>query len=524
MSSNRIKIDLSTIPDRNHQFALNSEGEWVNAEQTTYMENQTFFCECPNKHKMKLVKPSGICGKRPFCDYFAHVQYSSKKQKTDEPKFSCIPSSESLEHRTAKQRLREMVGFYFFSTFRCRKCSLETIVDTVGCSVSIEVVSDDKRWRYDCLLKRGALAVAALEVFHTHLTGSEKTQSVRSSGLEIAEFRSLDVLNISKECRTKLDNLKMQVGLCENCLIQASFTWARHCLYDEWIEVRRQEWGVGRNYMLHEKLMKERKLKLLQASYQWAMDCLYDEWIEVNRQEKAVVINYTLHEQIVRERELKLQNRLEVLLEKSKTWIMECFFDEMEEIQYQESVKENCYLRQHEMRAVLQITDRHKMCQALICVSLSKIKINVPCFGVISFTKAAEWANGVLVHGFDRQLPTKMMCIFLVGDTRTVHISQWKHPSVESAFHIFLHYGTILRSLNSLEADLVLLKDCRWPILKNMEENLGMCANCGVLGHRSSDCRVLFCMRCGRNGHIRKECFESKDVINQYLTTRTRRW
>ena len=111
MSTNRI---TGNLPGRDHQFAFNIRGEWVNAKQTTYTENQTFFCECPNKHKMKLVKPSGICGKRPFCDYFAHVQYISKKQKTDESKHCCIPSSESLEHRTAKQRLREMVGSYFF--------------------------------------------------------------------------------------------------------------------------------------------------------------------------------------------------------------------------------------------------------------------------------------------------------------------------------------------------------------------------------------------------------------------------
>ena len=155
-------VKKSKTPKRDHQFAFNIQGEWVDAKQTMYMENQTFLCECPNKHKMKLVKPSGLCGKRPFCDYFAHVQTSSKKQKNDESKPSCIPSSESLEHRTAKQRLREMVGSYFFSTFHCQKCSTERIVDTAGCSVSIEVVSDDKRWRYDCLLKKDSNAVAAL--------------------------------------------------------------------------------------------------------------------------------------------------------------------------------------------------------------------------------------------------------------------------------------------------------------------------------------------------------------------------
>lgn len=430
MSKNKISVDVDVYSRKDHRFAFNMHGEWVDAKQTMYTENQFFFCECPDKHKMKLVKPSGMCGKRPFCDYFAHVQSSNKKHKTIETKLSCIPSSESLEHRTAKQRLRELVGFYFFPTFRCQKCSIEKIIDTKGCSVSIEVVSDDKRWRYDCLLKKETFAVAAMEVFHTHITGYDKTQSIRSSGLEIAEFKSIDVLSMPRGCRTKLNNLKMQVGTCERCL----------------------------------------------------------------------------HE---------------ILLEETNAGIKEYLSNEIKVLKYQERVIAKCYWRQHAIRTALHITDMHEMCQALICISLFRLKINVPRLGEISFTKAIRWMNGVLVHGFDRHLPTKMMCIFLVRDRNTVHNSQWKHPLVETDFHIFLHCSTIIRELSSLDEDSIVLKDCRWPILKNIEENYGICANCGVKGHDSNICRIKFCMRCGRNGHLHQKCFARSDVISQQLPTIT---
>ena len=62
---------------RDHQYALDIRGEWVNAKVTKYRKHSVFFCDCPAKHKMKLVKPSGRLGKRLFCDYFAHVSKSA---------------------------------------------------------------------------------------------------------------------------------------------------------------------------------------------------------------------------------------------------------------------------------------------------------------------------------------------------------------------------------------------------------------------------------------------------------------
>ncbi len=81
--SNQFKIVAapSNMSHQDHQYAFDISGNWVNAQQTKFKQYQIFFCECPQKHKMKLVKPSGRCDKRPFCDYFAHVQPRQKGRK-----------------------------------------------------------------------------------------------------------------------------------------------------------------------------------------------------------------------------------------------------------------------------------------------------------------------------------------------------------------------------------------------------------------------------------------------------------
>jgi hypothetical protein len=193
-----------------HQYAYDTQGRWVNAKQTIYEKYQVYYCDCPEKHKLKLVKPSGNTGKRPFCDYFAHQTIPDKRQRVNE---TCS-QGESEVHRLAKHKLRETVGSYFFPVFRCQCCSKETIVDSLGGSVDIEVSSSDKLWRYDCLLKIGHLAVV-MEVVHTHLTGPTKVEATRLNGIEIAEFKAEDVMKM--EGNTKLDNVKLRHGVCDMC-------------------------------------------------------------------------------------------------------------------------------------------------------------------------------------------------------------------------------------------------------------------------------------------------------------------
>jgi hypothetical protein len=412
-----------------HQYAHDTQGRWVNAKQTIYEKYQVYYCDCPEKHKLKLVKPSGITGKRPFCDYFAHQTIPDKRQRVNE---TCS-QGESLVHRLAKHKLRETVGSYFFPVFRCQCCRKETIVDSLGGSVDIEVSSSDKLWRYDCLLKIGHLAVA-MEVVHTHLTGSIKVESTRRNGIEIAEFKAENVMKMPSFGITKLENLKMKTGKCQGCLHKAAYCWLR--------------------------------------------DCFVDELNELIRQENEAFENYTYADQKRKEREIRrtlLQN-------------------------------------------ALQINDPCQKCKQLIALSLGRLHVSIPQLGTISFTKAVECHKGLLVYGFNRPLPTTAMFIYLIdSDRNTMQAGQWKHDSVERVFHIFLHCSTIVRDFGTLEENIITLKDCRWPILKDLEANYTICANCGRHGHCSIRCRFTMCLRCGRTGHLLSNCFARKDVTNRNL-------
>ena len=190
---------------------------------------------------MKLVKPSGTLGKRTFCDYFSHI---GKRPDLHSNKRKCTHGGESVIHRMAKQKLREMVGKYSFTLFQCVRCGDERYENGRGCSVTIEVRSDDGKWRYDCVLSRNGLPIVALEVVHTHKTGDEKISAVRSSGIEIVEFRAEDVMQMGDV----LENLNIRRGVCYCCLVELSLKWQRDCFVDELFELMDQEEMISSNY------------------------------------------------------------------------------------------------------------------------------------------------------------------------------------------------------------------------------------------------------------------------------------
>ena len=425
-----------------HQYAFNANGEWVNATKIEYTEHQLFFCECPQRHKMKLVKPSGVLGKRSFMDYFAHIvvprpnNTNKRLKNTEFPMISmCSSGGESITHRNAKHKLRERVGSYFFATFKCQDCHAEVLQYTHDCTVSMEVVSDDKRWRYDCLLQKreGGGAVAAMEVFHKHASGVEKIQSVRESGLEIVEFRASDVLQMSDQGLTKLENIKVKIGKCLRCASMLTFS-------------------------------------------------------QLNQAEKAYYHS------------LESENK---------------------EITSQECTIENGYFREYNLKKAQMLCNVHEKCKALIEMSKDRLEIHLPQLNWnLCFNKVSKKINhGLLVSDFDIDIPTNEVCIFLVSDwdIENLHSIQWKQVNVERSFHVFLHCSTILRTLDSIEESQIVLKDCRWAILKSLEESHGLCAQCGRKGHTSMECRSKFCLRCGRHGHLKQNCFASKDVRDKRL-------
>ena len=198
-----------------HQYALNSKGQWVNATNAPFNKLATYYCECPEKHTLKHVKPSGRANKRAFTDYFAHVTNGGKRQRITES--VCGPGGESLQHRMAKQRLREYVNVLSFATERCKVCGAEDVFHCQDCSIRLEMRSADGLWRYDCMLydKEGVKRYA-LEVVHTHYTGKAKADSTRQTGLGIAEFAVADVTGLGPRPR-KLENILVVLGKCLAC-------------------------------------------------------------------------------------------------------------------------------------------------------------------------------------------------------------------------------------------------------------------------------------------------------------------
>jgi hypothetical protein len=407
---------------RDHQYALDINGKWINAKKTIYKKHCVYFCDCPNKHRMKLVKPSGKEGRRSFCDYFAHIV---KRGVGSRPilNVTCAKGGESVLHRRAKHLLREMVGKYSFSVFRCSQCEEETSIETDACSVKIEVRSENGKWRYDCLLSKGSTSIAALEVVHTHYTSEEKVKSVRSSGLNIAEFRAHDVMGLLDGRKHHIENLQIKVGKCYRCLVEESLKWCR--------------------------------------------DCYVDEFCELEEQESAVAFHYSRVEKL--HRVLAMQSDLR----KSKSLLK------------------------------LGMNLRVRLC--------------IPRIGEITFSKSEEWEYGLLVSGFNVDLPTSHICIFVFDNDSDAKNKQWQHRSVKRDFHVFLRCSTIINQLGSLAREIVYLKDCRWPILKQLEQSNGLCANCGRFGHISDNCFAQFCIRCGRTGHVKRQCFAMTSTTGEYL-------
>ena len=278
-------------------YALDVNDSWVNAKLTKYRKHSQFFCGCVERHPVKLVKPSGNPGKRKFSDHFAHIVTSEQDAANGRTVRSC-GCSESQDHFNAKHKLREMVGEYSFTTFRCITCRNRRVTYTRGCEVIIEKASNDRKWRYDCLLRRGGKDVAALEVLHSHKVTREKASSVRDGGLEIAEFRAEDILHVLTDSRNKivhLDNLLVQLGKCQSCVATEDLKWMRTCWRDEYRELQFQELDLFEYYrdVEYKQLLElERCRCLLEKGLIWLRDCFVEELEELIQQEANVVVGY----------------------------------------------------------------------------------------------------------------------------------------------------------------------------------------------------------------------------------------
>lgn len=192
------------------QYARDSEGTWVNAKTECSKRKREYFCECPEKHRLMLVKPSGLPEIRPIRDHFRHFPDKTGTKPT------CRSCGESREHILAKHMLREKYGQYTFKTWSCKKCKKADVwKPPADGQVKIEVTSTDRLWRYDCMVVEDNRPVFALEVYHTHMTSAEKVDMTRNDGLGIAEFSADEILNMKDgECLT---NFLCQTIECQDC-------------------------------------------------------------------------------------------------------------------------------------------------------------------------------------------------------------------------------------------------------------------------------------------------------------------
>jgi hypothetical protein len=278
-------------------YALDADGGWANAKVAQKRKHSQFFCGCAERHPVKLVKPSGDPGKRPFSDHFAHIATSEQHDEAGLAVRSC-GCTESPDHFNAKHKLREMVGRYTFTTFRCISCGKKKVIYSRGCEVIIEKASTDRKWRFDCLLRRDGKDVAALEVLHSHKVTGEKASSVRDSGLEIAEFRAEDILRVLSDSPSKavhLENLLVEHGQCQSCVAAEDLQWMRTCWREEYRELKLQELDIIDYYadLEYQKRCKAREhRRLVEKGLMWLRDCFVEELQELMQQETDVLADY----------------------------------------------------------------------------------------------------------------------------------------------------------------------------------------------------------------------------------------
>jgi hypothetical protein len=189
-----------------HRYAKR-DGEWVDAITELRCPGAKYTCDCPGGgHAMKLRQWRGIAGTRGFTSHFSLINSST----------SCTlkgQTGESEAHVRAKHLLRVwmMTPGRVISIVEttCSGCSRPRSVRTFNSSahdIELERVSDDKQWRYDCIVKgrSDGVPVYAIEVVVTHYSSREKLESTRNDGLGIAEIMAECV---AEQCASSLHTI-----------------------------------------------------------------------------------------------------------------------------------------------------------------------------------------------------------------------------------------------------------------------------------------------------------------------------
>ena len=211
-----------------HQYALDIRNQWVDARNTPFVRHAKYFCDCPQRHRLKHVKP------KERTHYFAHIATGTKR-KRDEVR--CGSGGESMKHRLAKHKLRECVNSLAFAIEKCTCCSREIVVHFFNCTVQLEMRSANGRWRYDCMVyDSDGGKLCALEIAHTHFSKDSKIQdTLKAEGLMIAEFLAEDIL--AWDTTSRVHNQLTEYKTCLQCAWAASRRAELQMEIDLWNEL-----------------------------------------------------------------------------------------------------------------------------------------------------------------------------------------------------------------------------------------------------------------------------------------------
>jgi hypothetical protein len=455
-------------PYRMHQYAKTVHGEWVNALSEARVEGVTYVCDCPERHRMKLVKPLGREDRRPFSSYFAHIAMGWRG--------ICNPSGEGVEHRAAKHALREWMAaagdarLLLFDDEVCTACGAAHTVclGSHQYEILLEQWNSGKDWRYDCLVVRRdderQTAVYALEVVVTHWSSTEKMQGTRAEGVGIAEFKAHEVLaQCAPSCSVRRSaHLKNQspkrIRRCAQCINAADNAFRHRALESEW-----SPWQA----LADAQRVEYARLHLVRQDA---------EALERNDRKRAQQLE-----------EMQVQLRTAGASIQEKALCVVCVCGE--------------------------------------CVDVASTRWGLMDLGLrresptrLGFCIQSDGRDGIALDFFVLVVEsawTRNGCERLQEAITTV----WREHSIPREHLVAIAGETVLRHAGALTQAYRLdrgasipIKDCLFAMLMEAENEHQLCATCGLQGHRSSGCRQRLCVRCGRRGHSFAECFARKSI------------
>jgi len=426
------------------RYALNELGEWVCAATETKKKGAKFYCECPDKHRVKLRKPSGVLGKRPFEDHFAHLPDVNNFIPT------CRGGGESDEHKLAKHLLRIHHGSYSFDMFRCKTCRyVEQWVGDTG-HVELELRSSDGRWRYDCVVM-DEVPVMALEVYHTHKTSDDK---VRGTKMPVAEFVAHEVIDCG--AKGQLRNLMVVMGTCERCL-------KTQTQRGQW-----EAWNSERNQVISSHMQVEQ------------------EWFAIARREEDA------RRQEIRER-MEFYKRMALLPGQYKTAYKAQWKEEINQWKQWDSIISEGWRSWVDFTQLIDgLKSKTRLEYALEI--LMKYGCNIEIYRKCGITRKIGEDVRKLRFGILSKKDGYNIYIGIVTDNTFEYVKalifEANFNNVSGTSIWFINVNYLLNQSNQLWKGEVKICDCKWPILKQFEAQKNICASCFKFGHHSENCHI----------------------------------